>query len=350
MTAVEPVLVNRLHEHEAAIERSLSELGWHLRAIRDERLYRAEYETFEDYCRQRWTYSRRYVDMQIAAAETIDAIGATRTIVPTNEAQVRPLHALPETDRVEAWTEAVEIAGGVPTAKVVAEVVAGRRVPLIVPTGGKGHDGPPHPATYPAAVLDLFRELLVGRTTVLDPFAGVGTIHDLRPQWETYGIELEREWAMVRRHTIIGDARAAGELYSGHQFSAVATSPAYGNRLADAFYNAHDAEGRRTYAFDLGRPLTAGNGAGMAFGDEYRVLHRAVWAAVVALLEPGGLFLLNCKDFVRGGAVVPVTGWHIGELAALGLRAVDLRTLPAAGLPYASAKPMSEIVVALVKS
>ena len=352
MSAVEEIggqlVANRLHEHEAAIERSLSELGWHLRAIRDERLYRLEHATFEDYCRQRWNYSRQYVNKQIAAAEIIDALPVETIVSTPTEFTVRPLSLLPPPERAEAWREAVDRSAGAPTARVVAEVDAERRVPLIVPTGGKGHDGPPHPATYPAAVLDVFRSLIPAGSFVLDPFAGIGTIHELRPHCRTAGVELEAEWAGVHDDTICGDSRDLS-MFDAGQFDVIATSPAYGNRLADAFYNAHDAEGRRTYAFDLGRPLTEGNGAGLHFDTDgrYEILHRAVWAECARVLRDGGLFLLNCKDFTRERAVIPVIGWHIGALVALGFEVIDLRTLPAAGLPYTTAKPLSEVVVVL---
>jgi DNA modification methylase len=197
-------------------------------------------------------------------------------------------------------------------------------------------------------VVAIFREVLAGRSrTVLDPFAGVGTIHDLRPDHETIGIELEPEWAEARDGTICGDARDVAALV-GRTVDAIVTSPAYGNRLADA-YDAYDPEARRSYSIDLGRPLTDGNGAGMHFGrgGEYEDLHRAVWAACVALLPPGGLFILNCKDFVRDGAVVPVTGWHLGVLASLGLTAIDVRCLPAAGLAMTTATKLSELVLVL---
>jgi len=37
--------------------------------IRDNRLYRSDYATFEEYCRERWGWSRSYIHRQIAAAE-----------------------------------------------------------------------------------------------------------------------------------------------------------------------------------------------------------------------------------------------------------------------------------------
>jgi hypothetical protein len=50
------------------------EAGWHtflqvgldLAQIRDERLYRAEFPTFEAHCRARWAYGRRYVNRLIS--------------------------------------------------------------------------------------------------------------------------------------------------------------------------------------------------------------------------------------------------------------------------------------------
>lgn len=354
-----------LMEHEKVIEQGLAgflEVGNALLAIKIGRKYRAAgHATFEAYCEKRWTIVRSRGYQLVQAAATVERLAkklstAVDTPLPERERQVRELHRLPEPERADAWVEAVEVAdGGQPTAAEVAEVVERRRapqpVPKLIPTGGKGHAGPPHPATYPLAVLDVFRELLAGHHWVLDPFAGIGGIHALRPDHVTWGIEIEPEWALVDDRTIVGDARMVAELLPGQMFDAIATSPAYGNRLADAFYNAYDPEARRTYALDLGRPLDPSNGAGMHFGTDgdYEQLHREVWRAVVDALRPAGLFLLNCKDFQRDGRVVPMTGWHVGVLADLGLRVVDIRTLPAAGLPYTTAKPLSELVVAFRK-
>jgi SAM-dependent methyltransferase len=234
----------------------------------------------------------------------------------------------------------------------VAEAVESRRTPIAVPKRVVADDVPPHPATYPAAVIDIFRELIAPQSRVLDPFAGIGTIHQLDgiDGVRTVGIEIEPEWAAADRRTVCGDSRFGHDLFVGEMFDVIATSPAYGNRLADN-YRASDPEARRSYSIDLGRSVSIGSGAGMHFGrdGEYEQLHMDVWRSVVQLLKPGGLFLLNCKDFQRDGKVVPVTGWHVGVLADLGLRAIDLRCLPAAGLPFTTAKPISEVVVVFTK-
>jgi len=49
-----------LQQYEAVIEKGLQtfyEVGQALAFIREKKLYRAEYKTFEDYCRERWGIS-----------------------------------------------------------------------------------------------------------------------------------------------------------------------------------------------------------------------------------------------------------------------------------------------------
>lgn len=119
---------NRLHEFESTIERGLQtfyEVGYALAEIREQRLYRATYDTFEDYCRERWQMRRDYANKLISASEVM---GNLNTIVskPANEAQTRPLAKLPPEEQAPAWEEAVERSGGKPTARVVEQVVQER--------------------------------------------------------------------------------------------------------------------------------------------------------------------------------------------------------------------------------
>jgi phage N-6-adenine-methyltransferase len=120
-----------LAECEVTIERGLEtfvEVGQALAAIRDGRLYRESgYTRFEDYCRQRWGWSKTHANRQIEAA----CVAASLTpmgVTPASERQTRelaPLRDEPEKLR-EAWSEALERSGGDPTAKVVREVVRER--------------------------------------------------------------------------------------------------------------------------------------------------------------------------------------------------------------------------------
>jgi hypothetical protein len=99
----------RLAELEGAIERGLQtfiEVGRALIEIRDERLYRAAFPTFEAYCKGRWGFSARRGRQLMQAAE----IG---TVVPvTNEAQARELAPIrkDEAKVVEAFQEAKALA------------------------------------------------------------------------------------------------------------------------------------------------------------------------------------------------------------------------------------------------
>jgi SAM-dependent methyltransferase len=191
-----------------------------------------------------------------------------------------------------------------------------------------------HPAPYSDALLLLFCDLLAEHAeagdVILDPFAGTGRIHELRPTFETVGVELEPEWAALSPHTFVGDATDL--TFADDEFDAIVTSPTYGNRLADA-HDATDPERRRSYTHDLGRQLTGGNSGAMQWGEEYRVLHDAAWCEARRVLRPGGLFLLNIKDHIRNGQRQRVSGWHVTKLVGeLGFEYVEQHEVTTSGL------------------
>jgi hypothetical protein len=102
--------IKRLDEYEAVIERGLktfNQVGSILMAIRDERLYRTEYGTFEDYCRERWGMSKAYAHRMIASSEVVSNLSPIGDI-PQTESQARPLAKLPPEQQADAWTAAVE--------------------------------------------------------------------------------------------------------------------------------------------------------------------------------------------------------------------------------------------------
>jgi hypothetical protein len=116
----------RLSEQESIIQESGSAVGRALMVIRDERLYRAEHKTFEDYCQTRWGMTRQHVNRQISyvkVVENLEPMGSK----PESERQARPLSKLPAEEQAEAWQEAVNTAPeGKVTAKHVEEVVERR--------------------------------------------------------------------------------------------------------------------------------------------------------------------------------------------------------------------------------
>lgn len=224
---------------------------------------------------------------------------------------------------------------------------------------------PKHPAKFSREVLDaLFKQMgqeVVRRyghlnqenwphrpLKVLDPFAGIGGIHSTRTiWWETYGVEIEYEWAAARPGTIVGDATALP--YADGTFDLVVTSPCYGNRMADTYDGkgvcracngdgaiypsvdpcercggtGQDQSSRHTYRLDLGRMPTAGSSAVMQWGRDYRMLHIAAWREALRVIQPEGLLLVNVSDHIRQGKVVRVSDWHRSVLKVLGATVED---------------------------
>lgn len=111
-----------LAEAEEVIERGIqtfTEVGNALLKIRDGRLYRADFGTFEDYCRERWGFSRPRAYQLIEAADVVSTIVDTGLPAPANEGQARELSRVPEPERAEVWRETVERTNGKPTAAAI---------------------------------------------------------------------------------------------------------------------------------------------------------------------------------------------------------------------------------------
>ena len=118
---------NRLVELERKIEHGITtfiEVGEALMEIRDSRLYRGEYGTFQDYCRKEWKMSRPRVYQLIGAAEVAPRLSTMVDKPPTSERQARSLTKLESEQQPVAWNRAVEIADGKPpTARQVEQAV-----------------------------------------------------------------------------------------------------------------------------------------------------------------------------------------------------------------------------------
>jgi tRNA G10 N-methylase Trm11 len=257
---------------------------------------------------------------------------------------------------------------------------------------------PPNPATFSPRILTVIaaelREFLpneTGTAKILDPFAGPGGVHALRAhRHETWGIEIEREWAAANRWTFQGDATQLASLSTVRRrmpFDAIVTSPTYGNRMADHheaadrcrecctvwiedpntgngdWVTAPDYDGcsscggtgltrRHTYRHQLGRPLHPRNTGGMQWGDEYRDLHRLAWVQCFDVLADGGLFILNVKDHVRGGEFQGVPGWHLRTLQSLGFIVENATAVATGGMRHGANSTLradAELVITLRK-
>ncbi len=125
LRACETVIARGIH--------AFNDVGNSLVRVRDGRLYRARYSTFEEYCEARWQISRSRAYQLVGATETLSTIVDKIDVPPpTNEGQLRALAAVPEDDRADVWTEAHERTDGKPTAAAIrsaAEERADRREP-----------------------------------------------------------------------------------------------------------------------------------------------------------------------------------------------------------------------------
>lgn len=121
----------RLAELETVIERGLQtfiEVGSALMEIRDSRLYRQMYSTFEEYCQERWDLRKSRTYQLMDAAEVVENLKSSTIVdfssgtipLPVNEAQARPLAKLEVEMQRQAWQRAVETA---PQGKITARHV-----------------------------------------------------------------------------------------------------------------------------------------------------------------------------------------------------------------------------------
>lgn len=106
--------VQRLEVLESVIEAGMQtfvHVGNALLEIRDSRLYRTSHGTFEDYCREKWRFTRMRASQLIAAAEVVGNVNHGLQL-PATERQARPLATLPPDAQREVWATAVETAPG----------------------------------------------------------------------------------------------------------------------------------------------------------------------------------------------------------------------------------------------
>ncbi len=149
---------SQFHLHESTIREGIQEIekravamGRALLGIREGKLYRAEFGTFEDYCRERWhksdRWARRMMTCVTIQTDVLEYLSAERPVPlitnaeldreeelfsipePTTESVMRPLASLPPEKRGPAYEQAARAAGGKPTAKhvqVSADKVSGK--------------------------------------------------------------------------------------------------------------------------------------------------------------------------------------------------------------------------------
>lgn len=251
-----------------------------------------------------------------------------------------------------------------------------------------------HPAKFSIEVLEALDLIVPTGVPILDPYAGVGYIHRLVGR-DTWGLELEPEWATVHPRTVVGNALHLPWRSSSWWW--VVTSCTYGNRMADS----HDArerckpcagkgyievmedpdaadavpdgrqecekcEGRGfrsyvrlTYTHRLrastgnpDRTLHPDNSGTLQWGEAYRTHHVQSWAEVWRVLNPGGKFVLNLKNHWRDHGLKRVMEWHLTHLLQTGFDLEALEVVETKGMGMGQnrdAREPHEFVLVLVK-
>lgn len=189
------------------------------------------------------------------------------------------------------------------------------------------------PAKFSASIIERLDEL-VPPGSYLDPFAGVGGVHQLeRPDRHFIGVEIEPEWVACHLNTMQGNAlylsgpamlRKFKNFGVTLPFDGCVFSPTYGNRFAD-HHHAKDTSERRSYTHDLRtmtgdfeRELHPDNTGTQHFGAQYLDMHLRAYKECYRVTKPDGLMFLNVSDFIRDREVVRAVVAHITLLQRAG--------------------------------
>lgn len=116
------------------------EVGLALRAIRQSRLYREDYESWDAFCRDVVGLSKTEANRQINDVEVVESLQTPNGVMkagdvlplPANRAQVRALSELKDANaRRQVWAKVQKVADDAPiTARVIADAVAAVNKPL----------------------------------------------------------------------------------------------------------------------------------------------------------------------------------------------------------------------------
>lgn len=138
LSALNTIELDRLSLCESVIEKGLNtfvEVGNALFEIRNNKLYRDKFTTFESYCRDRWNLKRQRAYELMDAAAVVNTLSEisdkneqdsqVSIIVPTKESHAAALSKVPEEFRSEVWEKALEknqSSGKVITAKMIDNI------------------------------------------------------------------------------------------------------------------------------------------------------------------------------------------------------------------------------------
>ncbi len=104
---------HELERCEVVIKQGLQtfiEVGQALMTIKEKRLYRISFKTFEDYCTHKWGMVQQSATRLIRAYETVTNLQSEPigSLLPQSESQIRPLTSLEPEIQKEVWKEVVK--------------------------------------------------------------------------------------------------------------------------------------------------------------------------------------------------------------------------------------------------
>ncbi len=162
---------------ETEIERNMEgfkRVGYALMIIRDQRLYRQDYDSFDDYLAEEWDLGRSRAGQLIDCHKVVENLstivdrhGEPLQLLPANERQARPLVYLPEDVQKEVWelvVETVNSGDGKITANLVfqcAETIRHGKITEFInkakhATGKRGGNG----GAFPHKIQETFQSFI----------------------------------------------------------------------------------------------------------------------------------------------------------------------------------------------
>jgi hypothetical protein len=113
--------LTQLEDVLATAQRWQVEAAKALVEIRDKKLYRAEYSSFEKYAQGRWSYEKTYLYFLCQWGETVENLSTIVETIPTRGSHARPLYGLSPKDQRRAWKSVLKETDE-PTARDVEKV------------------------------------------------------------------------------------------------------------------------------------------------------------------------------------------------------------------------------------
>ena len=101
-------LTTRLEQLEAEIEKGIRTVGRCLIEVRDSGCYKDEYASFEDYCKQRWSFSDRHVRRLIDVERVKTKIGQICPVETLKDSHIFEIAKIPEKKQAQVAAEVLE--------------------------------------------------------------------------------------------------------------------------------------------------------------------------------------------------------------------------------------------------